>query len=62
MFQEQDTNKHFRLCQCDWTGNAPTVIFSSKHFNQKLSEGEVIGILYGMFDNGWMDQELFSSS
>ena len=39
----------------------PMVIFSGKRFNKKLSEGEIPGTLYGMSENGWMDQELFST-
>ena len=35
------------------------VIFTGKHFNSLLSNGEVPGTLYGMSPNGWMDQELF---
>ena len=30
------------------------VIISSKHFNQKLSKGEVTSTLKGMSDNGWV--------
>ena len=37
------------------------VVFSGKNFNHALSEGEVPGILYGMSDSGWMDQDLFST-
>ena len=36
------------------------VVFTGKHFNSQLSNGEVPGTLYGMSPNGWMDQELFS--
>ena len=44
------------------TGQAipPMVIFSGKHFNYDLAEGEVPGTFYGMSDSGWMDQDLFS--
>ena len=38
----------------------PMVVFTGKHFNSQLSNGEVPGTLYGMSPNGWMDQELFS--
>ena len=44
------------------TGQAipPIVIFSGKHFNYDLAEGEVSGTFYGMSDSGWMDQDLFA--
>ena len=37
----------------------PMVVFTGKHFNSQLSNGELPGTLYGMLPNGWMDQELF---
>ena len=37
------------------------VVFTGKHFNVQLSNGEVPGTLYGMSPNGWMDEELFSN-
>ena len=37
----------------------PMVVFTEKHFNSLLSNGEVPGTLYGMSPNGWMDEELF---
>ena len=36
------------------------VIFVAKKFNYDLLLGEVPGTFYGMFENGRMDQELFS--
>ena len=38
----------------------PMVIFADKKFNYDLLLGEVPGAFYGMSENGWMDQELFS--
>ena len=57
MFREQDTNKHFRLCQCGQTGNANDGNIFWQAFNQKLFEGEVTGTLYEKSDN----EQLFSS-
>ena len=36
------------------------VVFAGKNFNSLLSKGEVPAMLYGMFQNGWMDQQLFA--
>ncbi len=46
------------------TGQAipPMVIFAGNNFNHHLSAGEVPGTLYGMSENGWMDQELLTGS
>ena len=38
----------------------PMVVFAGKYFNSSLSKGEVPATLYGMSQNGWMDQELFA--
>ena len=38
----------------------PMVIFSGKNFNSLLSKGEVPDTLYGMSQNGWMNQEHFA--
>ena len=35
------------------------VIFSGKHFNYDLAEGEVQRTFYGMSNSGWMDQFVF---
>ena len=37
----------------------PMVIFKGEKFNHRLSMGEVPGTLYGMSENGLIDQELF---
>ena len=37
------------------------VVFTGKHFNAQLSNGELPDTLHGMSPNGWMDQELFSA-
>ena len=37
----------------------PMVIFKGERFNHEWSVGEVPGTLYGMSENGWIDQELF---
>ena len=36
------------------------VVFAGKYFNSSLSKGEIPATLYGMSQNGWMDQELFA--
>jgi len=36
------------------------VIFSGKHFNYDLSEGEVPDTVYGTSDSRWMDQDLLA--
>ena len=38
----------------------PIIIFSGKNYNSLLSKGEVPDTLYGMSQNGWMDQEHFA--
>ena len=35
------------------------VIFKGEQFNHEWSKGEVPNTLYGMSENGWIDQELF---
>ena len=37
----------------------PMVIFKGEKFNHQWSIGEAPGTLYGMSENGWIDQELF---
>ena len=37
----------------------PMVIFKGERFNHEWSVGEVPDTLYGMSENGWIDQELF---
>ena len=47
-------------CTCA-TGTAlpPFVIYDRKSLNPAYSKGEVPGTLYGLSENGWMNQELF---
>ena len=33
----------------------PMVVFTGKHFNSQLSNGEVPGTLHSMLPNGWMN-------
>ena len=37
----------------------PFVIFKRKTMNQELANGEVPGTLYGVYENGWITQQLF---
>ena len=37
----------------------PFVVFDRKSLNQKWTEGEVPGTLYGLSSNGWMTSDLF---
>ena len=37
----------------------PMLIFKGERFNHEWTAGEVPNTLYGMSDNGWIDQELF---
>ena len=37
----------------------PMVIFQGAHLNHELTLGEVPGTLYGLSENGWIDQTLF---
>ena len=39
----------------------PMVIFQGAHLNHELTLGEVPGTLYGLSENGWIDQTLFFS-
>ena len=39
---------------------SPMVIFVEKYLKTLLSKGEVPATFYGMSQNGWMDQELFT--
>ena len=38
----------------------PMVIFQGAHLNHELTLGEVPGTSYGLSENGWIDQTLFS--
>ena len=38
-----------------------TVIFERERLNHDLTKGEVLGTLYGVSENGWIDRELFFS-
>ena len=56
--------KPSQVYNCDESGiplQYKMVVFTGKHFNAQLSNGEVPGTLYGMSPNGWIDQELFSN-
>ena len=35
------------------------VIFKGERLNHDLTKGEVLGTLYGMSENGWIDRELY---
>jgi len=37
----------------------PFVIFDAKRLNIEWRNGEVVGMLYGLSSNGWVDSELF---
>ena len=37
----------------------PFVIFDAKRLNMEWSKDEVVGTLYGLNSNGWVDSELF---
>ena len=39
----------------------PMVILKGERFNHEWTEGEVPNTLYGMSENGWIDQELYNS-
>lgn len=39
----------------------PFVIFDRKTLNPALTKGEIPGTLYGLWFNGWIDMELFST-
>jgi len=37
----------------------PLIIFDRKRLKLELTEGQIPGTIYGLFDNGWIDSEIF---
>ena len=59
-FWNKNTNNYISLCQCCWESCTTNGFIAGKIFKSLLSKGEAPAMLYGMSQNGWMDQELFT--